>query len=70
MCTGGGSAPKPPKRVDPIPEPPAQPPPLKSATAEVKVGAKEATGSKRKRVGRSQLKQSSSGSASGAGLGS
>jgi len=72
MCTGGGGAPKAPqqKAPEPIPEPPAQPPPLKSAAAEVKVGAKDKSVSKRKKIGRSALKQGSSGSSSSSGLGS
>ena len=71
MCAGGGgSAPKPPPPPKPIPEPPPQPPPIKEAAAEVKTGAKKEDGPKRKKIGRSQLRQKPSGSGGGSGLGS
>ena len=63
MC-GGGSAPKPPK------QPPAQPPPIIEAAPEVQVGNQSDTVSNRRKVGRSQLKQSASSGAAPSGLGS
>ena len=56
MC--GGSAPKPkPKPVAPAPpQPPTQPPSITSSAAEVNIGSREEGESKRRRVGRSQLR--------------
>jgi len=56
MC-GGGSAPK-----DPPKQPPAQPPPIIESAPEVAVGNQSEGVSKRKKIGRSQLRQTSSAS--------
>lgn len=63
MC-GGGSAPKPPK------QPPAQPPPIIESAPEVAVGNQSEAASSRRKVGRSQLRQSPSAGAARSGLGS
>ena len=63
MC-GGGSAPK------PVQPPPAQPPPIIEAAPEVAVGNQSEGVSKRKKIGRSQLRQTPSTGASPSGLGS
>lgn len=60
MC-GGGGAPKPKPLPPPPPEPPPQPPPIKSAAAEVKVGSRTDEETKRKKIGRTQLKSNTSG---------
>ena len=71
MC-GGGSKPKPKPRPKPIPQPPAQPPAVKATAAEVNIGSKTDSGpTKRRKVGRSQLRQNkSSGGSRTSGLGS
>jgi len=63
MC-GGGSPPKPPEQPKP------QPPPIIESAPEVAVGNQSEGVSKRKKIGRSQLKQSPSTGATPAGLGS
>jgi hypothetical protein len=69
MCGGGPPKPKPPK-----PAPPMQPPPIVEAAPEVAVGNQSQAESKRRKVGRSSLRQApaSSGGSSKAssGLGS
>ncbi len=69
MC-GGGDKPKAKKRAPAPVQPPAQPPSVKATAAEVNIGSKDETGTKkRKKVGRSQLRQKATGSNS-SGLGS
>ena len=63
MCS---SKPKPPP-----PPPPPQPPAIPPKAPEVKVGSEESATSKRKKIGRSDLRSSASlGSGSSSGLGS
>ena len=65
MCSGG-SKPKPPP-----PPPPPQPPALVDVAPEVQVGNKSEESSKRRKVGRSQLRSASASSPSSkSGLGS
>lgn len=63
MC-GGGSTPKPPV------QPKVQPPPVIEATPEVAVGNQSEGASKRRRIGRSELRQAPSTGAKPSGLGS
>jgi hypothetical protein len=69
MCGGGPPKPKPPP---PPVQPPVQPPPIAEAAPEVAVGNQSKSEAKRRKVGRSALKQApaSSGGASSSGLGS
>lgn len=72
MCGGGGGVPKPKPLPPPPPEPPPQPPPIKSAAAEVKVGSRTDEETKRKKIGRTQLRSNAVNGTSGrrkAGLG-
>lgn len=70
MCGGGPPKPKPPPKQ----APPMQPPPIVEAAPEVAVGNQSQAESKRRKVGRSSLRQapaSSSGpSKASSGLGS
>lgn len=68
MC-GGGSAPKPPP---PKVQPPVQPPVIAQAAPEVAIGNKSESETKRRKIGRSQLRSTPSGgkSAPSSGLGS